>query len=119
MNKRFSKKGIRVPFVPLEHQLLDSEEWQTLTPKTKEIYIYIRRKFKGDNADEICFTYKEAKGRYKTSQPTLKRAIDDLIKTEIIKLIKQGGKYQHLPSIFSLRGKFGGYYDKSSVSYPF
>lgn len=110
----FKKNRIKGGFVTLGHRLLDSEEWQTLTPKTKEIYIYICRKFNGNNTNDIRFTYKEAKAKYKISQPTLRRAIADLEKTGIIIIIQKGGLF-HQPTIISLKGKFWTYHEKRSA----
>ncbi len=118
MGKRKKRDGFLVPFTGIENRLLDSPEWKKkLTPKTKEIYILIRRKYKGDNADEINFTYKEAKANYDISQPTLRKAIRTLAETKIIIIVKTGGLY-HIPSVYSLRGKFWGIYDKKPVPVP-
>ena len=44
----------------IEHNLMESEAWEGLSIHTEWLYFEFKRRFYGDNAKHIIFTYQEA-----------------------------------------------------------
>lgn len=91
------------PFVMLENGMLDSEEWQGISSNAVRVYILLRRKFKGHNADDLSLTYREV--QHNMSPATYSKVLKELKEKEIISVVRQGGLYNRC-TIFSIRNKW-------------
>ena len=96
-NKSFVMIGRRM--------LLKTNEWKSLTPSAKLLYIYLKAKYNGSNNGEIQLHYSELKGvKGLSSDSTASKAFRELEKKEWIKRTQFGGVYRYFNK-FELTGK--------------
>lgn len=114
MNNKGKHKKRPVPqgkftviYTSIEDHILKDSQFLALPYSARFIYLLLRMKYKGDNADKITFTCKEAESEWGISRNTLAKGLKGLVEAKIIILVAKGG----LPlfsSIYSLRGRLWG-----------
>ncbi|MCJ7681864.1 MAG: helix-turn-helix domain-containing protein [Candidatus Aminicenantes bacterium] len=93
-------------FVAIPRQTLNSNEWKTLSPGGKILYIHLKSKYNARNNGEIRLYYSELNGIKGLSSPaTISKAIKELETLGWIKRTKFGGLYRYMNE-FRLTGKF-------------
>ncbi len=100
MNRR-SKRG--PPFVMLEKQTLESQEWKKLTRAEMITYIYIKKNYNGGNNGEIPLKYTELKGI--SAPATISEALKGLTDKGWIEKTRHGGMYRYY-CLYKLTGKY-------------
>lgn len=96
-----------VNYTSIEDHTLKDPKFLSLPYSTRFIYLLLRMKYKGNNADKITLTCKEAELEWGISRNTLAKGLRSLTETKIIVLVAKGG----LPlssSVYSLRGRLWG-----------
>ena len=92
-NSYAKTKGRRMNelFVKLPHRLLDSPAWQDLSPRAKDIFIRLNRKYNGHNNGDLSMPLSELKRkRVACSSQTLTKALDELWSHGFIVLTREG-----------------------------
>ena len=95
------------PFVMLEKEMLKSKEWKELSKSAKIIYIYLKAKYNGHNADQLRLTYSELKDQFSPS--TIAKALKELQKKGWVEKTKYGGLFRYY-NLYKLTGKWGRLY---------
>ena len=93
-----SFKPIGAKFTKICDDMQDSDAWHRLTLRQQGLYLFLKKKYKGTNADDIHITDKD-KRIIKLSDNTLYKDIDALIDYGFIKLVKHG-KVVHKPNVY-------------------
>ena len=97
-NKSFVMIGRRM--------LLKTNEWKSLTPSAKLLYIYLKSRYNGSNNGEIQLHYSELKGiKGLSSNNTVAKAFQELEKKGWIKKTRIGGLYRYVNE-FELTGTY-------------
>lgn len=80
-------------YTPVRHDLLNSSEFNGLSPSAKIVFFCLLGKYRGSNNGdlELPQTAEQAK-QIGISDPTLKKGLRELLETEFIELTRQGGK---------------------------
>ena len=73
-NRPFQPKS-KAGFVKLEHNLLDSPEWESLPAIAQAAYIAMARKFNGYNNGQISYSARECAKRFRVSKDTASRVL--------------------------------------------
>ena len=71
-----------------------SEEWRSLTPKAKIVYLHLKYKFVGHNNGEIVLHYSELKDMF--SSKTIARAFRELEAKGWVERTQYGGLYRYV-----------------------
>jgi len=79
-------------FVRLLHDLLNDPRYIKLSHPAKTLLIDIMKQYNGFNNGDLCITLSVMRSRGWTSNSTLWRARDELLRAELILLTRQGGK---------------------------
>lgn len=92
-SRRSRNKGRRCGdlFVKLPFRLLDSSAWQDLSPRARDIYVRLCRKYNGKNNGDLSLTRSELRkiGEL-SSSATLTRALDQLWSHGFITSTREG-----------------------------
>lgn len=94
------------PFVMIKKELLRSPEWKELSKPTKLVYIYLRAKFNGSNADDLRLPYTEVKQYLGLSSATTTKSFKELANKEWVERTQYGGLHRFSTS-YKLIGKWG------------
>ena len=95
-----SKKGGK--FVRLGEGLLTSEAWRSLSGSAVRFYVELRRRFNGRNNGELHLTAEEAKTTLRMGTNTFVRVQRELQEKGFIRMTRQGGFHQRLPTLWAL-----------------
>ena len=87
--------------------MLKSEEWKSLSNSAKLIYIYLKAKYNGRNADKLRLTYTELKREF--SSATISKAFRALEKNGWVERTKYGGLFRYY-NLYKLTGRWGRLY---------
>ena len=90
--RRRPGRGKAPPFLMLEKRILESNQWNNLSPKAVKMFIYLASLYNGHNNGDMSATWStmRAKGWY--SKGTLHDALTELERTGWIRKTRQGGK---------------------------
>lgn len=72
-----SRKGER--FVKLEHWMLKSEAWRSLTPPARALYVELAQRYNGLNNGEISMAVREAARLIHVAKDTVSKAFRELL----------------------------------------
>jgi len=89
---RPGRRGGSPPFVRLFHSLLDSPRYIVLSHTAKTLLVDVARHYNGRNNGDLAITPKVMKKRGWRSNSTLRRALRELLDTELLMLTRQGGR---------------------------
>lgn len=78
-------------FVMLEHWVLGSEAWKSLTPQAVSILINLMRRYNGRNNGEISLSVREAATAVNINKDTAGRAFRELEEKGLIRRVTPGG----------------------------
>lgn len=106
------KNKIDGSFTVIEHSLVNSEAFKSLSIHTKWLYMEFKLRFYGDNRKHIIFTYQEAIKIM--HQDTFLKCRNKLIENGLIDIIKRGGFYNQ-PTIYGLSDRWKKYGTKDFV----
>jgi hypothetical protein len=102
-SKRFNN------FIMVPRKILKLEEWKSLSPSSKILYIHLKAKYNGANNGSIYLHYSELKGiKGLSSHSTISKAFKELLNKEWIKKTKHGGLYR-FSNEYELSGRFDDY----------
>lgn len=102
------KKGPKIEggFVYLQHILLDSEAFQTLSPVAKIAFWYFKRDIKNGHQTEVSLTYSQARNKGVCRSPsTFDRAKRELVEKGLLDPLEPGGLNQRAVFKLSYRWK--------------
>jgi hypothetical protein len=96
-----SKKKNKIDgnFTFIEHSLVNSEAFKTLSINAKWLYFEFKLRFYGDNRKHIILTYQEAIKIMSIN--TFIKCRNKLIENGLIDIVKRGGFYKQ-PAIYGL-----------------
>ena len=102
-----SKRKWSPPFVRLERKLiLKSENWKSLSPGAKILYLHLKAKYNGSNNGQIKLHYSELQNCTGFKNPkSISSAFKELETKEWIKRTKIGGLYR-FTNEYRLTGKY-------------
>jgi DNA-binding MarR family transcriptional regulator len=103
MSKRDRGRRKGAPFVMLEKDTLNSQDWKKLSRPEMIAYIYLKKNYNGSNSGEIPLKYVELKGVMTSA--TLSKALKGLIAKEWIEKTKHGGMFRYY-CLYKLTGKY-------------
>ena len=103
MSRREKRRGKGAPFVMLEKNTLNSQDWKKLSHPEMLTYIYIKKNYNGTNNGEISLKYSELKGIM--APGTIANALKGLITKEWIEKTKHGGMFRYY-CLYKLTGKY-------------
>jgi len=95
------KRG--APFVMLEKETLNSQQWRELSHSEMIAYLYVKKNYNGGNDGKIPLKYSELKGIM--APATLSKALKGLIAREWIKKTRYGGMFRYY-CLYELTGKY-------------
>jgi len=102
-----------VNYTSIEDHTLKDPQFLSLPYSARFVYLILRSKYHGNNADSISLSYKEAESQWGMTRKTLSKALKGLVRAKLIILVRRGG----LPlysSIYSLRGRLWGIQEKTT-----
>ena len=85
--KKRSSKG---QFMRLPYEVIDSRDYLSLQPSSKQLLIDIFRQHNGRNNGDLSASFKLMQARGWTSKSTLKRALDALLESGLIIKTREG-----------------------------
>lgn len=98
--KSRKQKSSSFIFLALPHKVLNSDDYLSLSPRAVKLLIDISVQYNGKNNGDLCICLSIMKTRGWTSNDQLKKAKDELIKKEFIKLTRQGGR--RIPNLYAI-----------------
>lgn len=91
IDRKGRSKGSLSSFVALEHFLLESEAWQSLSLCARQAYIEIARIYSGNNNGSLALSARGLSKRLHVSKATASRALGDLGERGFVEIAKNGG----------------------------
>lgn len=91
------------PFVMLEKETLNSQQWKGLSHSEMITYIYIKKNYNGGNNGEIPLKYSELKGIL--APATLSKALKGLENKKWVERTQHGGLFRYY-CLYKLTGKY-------------
>ena len=104
------KRGPKIDgrFVPMEHRLIDSEVFKSLSKTAKIAFMYFRRDKKNGHQTEVILTFSQAQNYGVCSSPTtFNRTKKELVEKGFLDPFEPGGLNQ--PAIFVLSDRWKWY----------
>lgn len=77
-------------FLSLEHWMMETEAWRSLSPATRCVYIEIAARYNGSNNGQIPLSVREAAALCNIARDTAMRALTELQHKGLIREIKAG-----------------------------
>lgn len=71
----------------ITNSMMESKAWVSLSTHSMILYIYMKKKYNFNNADDISFTYKE--GKELMSKAVFTKSLDQLIECGLIDVVEQ------------------------------
>lgn len=96
-----------VTYTSIEDHTLKDPQFLALPYSTRFVYLILRSKYRGNNADNITLSYKEAESTWNMTRKTLSKALRGLVKAKLIVQVRKGGLPLYC-SVYSLRGRLWG-----------
>jgi DNA-binding MarR family transcriptional regulator len=93
----------------VEKEMLKSPEWKELSNPAKLIYINLKAKYNGTNADKLRLSYTEIKQYLGFSSATITKAFREIEKASWVEKTQMGGLYRFY-NLYKLIGKWGRLY---------
>ncbi|PKM82558.1 MAG: hypothetical protein CVU89_03395 [Firmicutes bacterium HGW-Firmicutes-14] len=96
--KTFESRTKTAKHLRITNNMIESPAWQNLSCYAITVYVHMKAKYNFSNQDDISMTYEEAKKLM--AKATFSKAIDELIETGFIQLIRQSWTARQ-PNIYS------------------
>ena len=90
-------------FVMLPDYMTNSETWRRLSFKAVWVYIEMKKKFFGNNQNNLSLTYREVK--WKLASASFSMAIQELVEYGFIKIVRPGGLFRS-PTLYGLEKRW-------------
>ena len=102
-----ARRDAHSSFVRLPRELIfRSEQWRSLSPRAKVLYLTLKAKYNGANNGDIRLCYRELKDDAGFKSPkSISAALRELEKGEWVERVKRGGLYRY-ENRFRITGKF-------------
>src|SRR5690242_14597503 len=97
---KITGRGKQPSFLRLTHNLLNSEEFGSLSAHATKLLIELARKYNGKNNGDLSCAWSDCRKRGWTSKGALQRARDELLAAGFIVVTHHGGK--HVCSLYAL-----------------
>jgi len=110
--KKKNKNKIDGSYSVIEHNIINSEAFKSLSIHAKWLYFEFKLRYHGDNKYKIIFPYREAKRIM--SKDTFTKCKNKLIENGFIDIIKRGGFY-HQATIYGLSERWRKYGTKDFI----
>lgn len=81
-------------FTALRHDVINSEEFTALSLSAKWVFIKLCASYNKFNNGDLIAPQDKAKDLFGLSSRTLKTALDELVTTKFLEVVRQGGKNQ-------------------------
>lgn len=81
-------------FTPLRHDVINSAEFMALSTSAKWVFIKLCSMYNRFNNGDLSAPQDKAQEIFALSSKTLKKALDELIKTDFLQVTRVGGKNQ-------------------------
>lgn len=78
-------------FIQFFYYMIDHEAFRTLSPSAVVVFIALRRKYNGANANDLSLTYSELHDNYGLATATSARAFKQLVEHGFIDIKVHGG----------------------------
>ena len=88
---RGNKKGKGGRFFALQHQMMNSKAWQSLTPQEVAVFLRVAYRFHGANNGELALSARDAAKEANVSKTTACKALQSLCEKGLLKLVVKGG----------------------------
>ncbi len=99
MGKRRKKKTKHPPFARIERHLAKSEAWKSLDSYDIALYVHIRLRETGYNADQIELPY--AALSWLMAPARFSKSIKRLVDRRLIKVVQRGGLFKK-PNVYGI-----------------
>ena len=106
MARRKKGEKIKGRFIPLTHNMIESEAWRSLSGNAIKVYIMLLRKRNGANDRDLSLTYRELQGYL--SVATFRKCMIALVEAGFIDLVRKGG-LQKQCNIFGISERWKDY----------
>mgnify|MGYP001262978297 CR=1 FL=1 len=108
MGRRKKRQKIEGRFVPLQHKLLESKAFQSLTKSAKVAYIYFLFDIKSGHQKEVILTFEQAKKHFVCSSPsTFMKIKKELVNNGFLNQLEGGGL--NSPTKFAISHRWKDY----------
>ena len=87
---RMKRRGKRGQFMQLPYALLDTADYLSLSPSSKQLLIDVFRQYNGHNNGDLSASFTLLQRRGWKSKGTLKRALDQLISRDLLVKTREG-----------------------------
>lgn len=85
--RKMDRRGRSMPsFIMLRHDIMDSPAWKSLPPESQALWLYIRKRYNGNNNGEIPLSCREAASFLNISKNTSAKAFENLLDRGFIKV---------------------------------
>lgn len=85
--RRTDRQGRSHPsFIMLRHDMMESEAWKSLSVASQALWLYIRKRYNGNNNGEIPLSCREASSFLNVSKNTAAKAFEELENRGFIKV---------------------------------
>ena len=102
--ERMRRRGLP-PFLRIDHKIFDNGDFKSLSSSAKVVYMCIRRKENGFNANKIICPYSFFQENGIASGSTIHKALTELDTAGFIDIVSKGGLFQQ-PNIYSLANRW-------------
>jgi len=106
-NKPVKAGRFTVNYTSIEDHTLKNPSFLSLPYSTRFVYLILRSKYNGNNADSIQLSYKEAESIWGINRKTLSKAFKGLLTAKLIIQVQKGGLPLYYAT-YSLRGRLWG-----------
>lgn len=100
--KRAKFKGKRTinSFLALPHAVLDHPDFINLSPRATKLLLDVSTQYRGCNNGDLCVAFSIMEKRGWKSKSSLQYAIKELLKSDLIRLTRQGGR--KIPNLYAI-----------------
>jgi len=114
---KFKEKRKGSTFLALPHTVLNHPDFINLSSCASRLLIDIANQYRGYNNGDLCAAMKIMEKRGWKSKSSLQHALKELLKSDLIRLTRQGGR--KIPNLYAITWKpideCGGKLDVSST----
>ena len=106
----------------LRYDLMDNENFRTLTPRATKLLIDMASQFRGNNNGDLAATWSLLRTRGWNSKDQIAKGLEELLGRGWIVKCKQGMRIPPVPTLYALTwlaiDECGGKLDRSSTKAP-
>jgi hypothetical protein len=99
-NVKFKGRRTAGSFLALPHYILNHPDCANLTPRATKLLLDIATQYNGINNGDLCVAFSVMKKRGWKSKSLLQCAIKELLKSDLIRLTRQGGR--KIPNLYAI-----------------